>query len=83
MQNKLKLGMIVTMLLLTALLEQGCLSSAASAPLPVSLHRDSTKELMQHPQFPLAARVAPDLIKAYHHRIHELELKCANAGIQD
>ena len=69
---------LVMTLSLTALLLSGC-RSAAHAPIPVSAE-DSTPALMQHPEFPAAARVAPNFVKATFHRIHQLEEQIANKG---
>lgn len=80
MKKKLKLGILLTTLSLILTLT-GCQSSASSVPIPVSLSPSATVELMQDPQFPAMAQVAPDLTKKFIHRIHALELKLANAGI--
>lgn len=63
-------------LLLLALLLSSC---ATPAPLPVTAE-DNVTRLLQHPQFPLAARVAPDFTSDALKTIARLEKEKANAG---
>lgn len=57
----------------------GCQSSARPAPLPVAIE-DNTARLIKHPQFPLAARAAPDFTTEALATIRRLQKDLANAG---
>lgn len=53
--------------------------SVPRAPLPVKA-QDRTAPLLAHPQFPAAARVAPEFVTTALHTITRLETELANAG---
>lgn len=68
------------LLLSLQLLALGCQTSARRAPLPVKAE-DNTAKLMQHPQFPAAARAAPEFLNEVFQTITRLEREKANAGV--
>lgn len=69
------LASLLPLLLLTMALS----SCATHAPLPVSAE-DNTTRLIQHPQFKLAATVAPVFVSDCLLTITRLEKEKANAG---
>jgi hypothetical protein len=69
---------IAATLLLLALVSASP-SCATRAPLPVTAE-DNVTRLLQHPQFPMAAQVAPDFTREALKTIARLEKEKANAG---
>jgi hypothetical protein len=73
-----KMPATLPLLLMLGLPLIGC-HSAPRAPLPVRA-QDRTAPLLAHPQFPAAARSAPDFVSAALQTITRLETELANAG---
>lgn len=71
--------MIVMLLPLLLLVSGCCHSFATHAPLPVT-SKDNTAHLLMHPQFQVAAAVAPDFVAETLSIITRLEREIANAG---
>jgi len=66
-------------LLLSMPLVAGCALLGPRAALPISA-RDSTLPLLSHPQFPQAAKAAPDFVQAALDTITRLDREAADHG---